>query len=214
MVFWRQPKNFGLVRMLLWDYSPKIFGMRVALCRMMAKGSFFFQFRSIPNFGPDSFWSWFWRRGPIFGDDLFWEANLQKSFLGNHPWKIDTQFTWFPRKKPSPNFSFSGGGKFIRKKTHPKPSGPKILASRSRSGFHPGDGIGLRASPNITPQPCWVHVDPIVLRGCSNLHPRWGPGAPACFRGGSGVFLGWKFGDVQNEDLLTWGDEQKLPRFF
>lgn len=119
MVFWRQPKNFGLVRMLLWDYSPKIFGMRVALCRMMAKGSFFFQFRSIPNFGADSFWSWFWRRGPIFGDNLFWEANLQKSFLGNHPWKIDTQFTWFPRKKPSPNFSISGGGKFIRKK---KPS--------------------------------------------------------------------------------------------
>ena len=101
----------GLFTQDLWDASCTV--------QNDGQGKFFFQFRSIPNFGADSFWSWFWRRGPIFGDNLFWEANLQKSFLGNHPWKIDTQFTWFPRKKPSPNFSISGGGKFIRKK---KPS--------------------------------------------------------------------------------------------
>ena len=130
--------------MLLWDYSPKIFGMRVALCRMMAKGSFFFNFVAslilvLTAFGHD------------FGDVvrysgiIYFGKRISKNhFWGTTPGKLTLSSPGFPAKSRHRIFQFPGVENSSEKKNHPKPSGPKILASRSRSGFHSGDGIGMR----------------------------------------------------------------------
>ena len=125
--------------MLLWDYSPKTFQMRVALCRMMAKGSFFFNFVAslilvLTDFGHD------------FGDEvrysrfLFWEADLQKLICwGTTPGKLTWVHLVSP-KKPSPNFSFSGV------ENHPKKNPSETIRTQNFAVKDSrGDGNGIVA---------------------------------------------------------------------
>ena len=114
----------------LWTFQDALVGLFTqdipdASCTVQndGQGKFFFQFRSIPNFGADRFWSWFWRRGPIFEIFILGSGSPKTNLLGNHPWKIDMGSPGFPQKAVTQFFIFRGGKSSEKKpiRNHPDP---------------------------------------------------------------------------------------------